>query len=206
MRSVSLNVQRTEGVKITHDHGQPRAISTSVQSTLWYGNALTISPGTVGGGWMSPSPLPLSAWRLCGVYVVILFRAHLLEWWKLQSCGLLLPDGGQHVHKGSAQAHSNLGISSARIVSLLSNSVASQYNLLCLCWSILFVNLLCSCKSSQAGQRYDLVVVGGGIVGMATAREVALRHPKMSIAVLEKENHLGTAKWFPNQSQSQYLL
>ena len=50
------------------------------------------------------------------------------------------------------------------------------------------------------------MVVGGGIVGMATAREVALRHPKMSIAVLEKENHLGTAKWFPNQSQSQYLL
>ena len=33
--------------------------------------------------------------------------------------------------------------------------------------------------------------VGGGIVGMATAREIALRHPRMSIAVLEKENRLG---------------
>ena len=35
------------------------------------------------------------------------------------------------------------------------------------------------------------MVVGGGIVGMATAREIALRHPRMSIAVLEKENRLG---------------
>ena len=38
---------------------------------------------------------------------------------------------------------------------------------------------------------YDLVVVGGGIVGMATAREVALRHPTMKIAVVEKEKKLG---------------
>jgi len=38
---------------------------------------------------------------------------------------------------------------------------------------------------------YDLVVVGGGIVGLATAREIALRHPKMSIAVVEKEKELG---------------
>ena len=29
---------------------------------------------------------------------------------------------------------------------------------------------------------------------MATAREVALRNPKMSIAVLEKENHLGKGR------------
>lgn len=39
--------------------------------------------------------------------------------------------------------------------------------------------------------RYDLVVVGGGIVGLATAREIALRHPNMSIAVVEKEKELG---------------
>ena len=38
---------------------------------------------------------------------------------------------------------------------------------------------------------YDLVVVGGGIVGIATAREVSLRHPTMRIAVVEKERKLG---------------
>lgn len=38
---------------------------------------------------------------------------------------------------------------------------------------------------------YDLVVVGGGIVGLATAREVALRYPSMRIAVAEKEKELG---------------
>jgi len=39
---------------------------------------------------------------------------------------------------------------------------------------------------------YDLVVVGGGIVGLATAREVALRYPSMRIAVAEKEKELAT--------------
>lgn len=33
----------------------------------------------------------------------------------------------------------------------------------------------------------DLVVVGAGIVGLATARELALRHPDASVAVLERE-------------------
>jgi len=35
-----------------------------------------------------------------------------------------------------------------------------------------------------------MVVVGGGIVGMATAREVLLRHPQLKMAVLEKENNV----------------
>jgi len=34
---------------------------------------------------------------------------------------------------------------------------------------------------------YDLVVVGGGIVGAASAREIVLRHPSLTVAVLEKE-------------------
>ncbi|CAG5134866.1 unnamed protein product, partial [Candidula unifasciata] len=34
---------------------------------------------------------------------------------------------------------------------------------------------------------YDLVIVGGGIVGMATAQELITRHPNLKIAVLEKE-------------------
>ena len=39
---------------------------------------------------------------------------------------------------------------------------------------------------------YDLVVVGGGIVGLATAREASIRHPTMRIALVEKEKELGT--------------
>lgn len=37
---------------------------------------------------------------------------------------------------------------------------------------------------------YDLVVVGGGIVGCATARELLGRHPDLKIALVEKENEL----------------
>ena len=38
---------------------------------------------------------------------------------------------------------------------------------------------------------YDLVIVGGGIVGLATARELALRYPGMKLVLLEKEQSLG---------------
>lgn len=34
---------------------------------------------------------------------------------------------------------------------------------------------------------YDLVVVGGGIIGCTTAREMLMRHPEMKIAIVEKE-------------------
>lgn len=46
-----------------------------------------------------------------------------------------------------------------------------------------------SSKSASSGQ-YDLAVVGGGIVGVASAREILLRHPKTKIAILEKEKEL----------------
>ena len=39
---------------------------------------------------------------------------------------------------------------------------------------------------------YDVVVVGGGIVGLATAREIAGRFPGKSICVLEKEAEVAT--------------
>jgi 2-hydroxyglutarate dehydrogenase len=38
----------------------------------------------------------------------------------------------------------------------------------------------------------DVAVVGGGIVGLAVARELALRRPGSSVCVLEKEDDLGT--------------
>lgn len=38
---------------------------------------------------------------------------------------------------------------------------------------------------------YDIVVVGGGIVGAATAREILVRHPRINLAVVEKEKTVG---------------
>lgn len=38
---------------------------------------------------------------------------------------------------------------------------------------------------------YDIVVIGGGIVGAATAREIIKRHPKLSCAIVEKESKFG---------------
>ncbi|XP_076239818.1 L-2-hydroxyglutarate dehydrogenase isoform X2 [Calliopsis andreniformis] len=37
---------------------------------------------------------------------------------------------------------------------------------------------------------FDLVIVGGGIVGCATAREMMIRHPNLKMAIVEKEKAL----------------
>ncbi len=42
---------------------------------------------------------------------------------------------------------------------------------------------------------FDVAVVGGGIIGLATAREILKRYPHMKVAVLEKEKEVG-----PHQS------
>ncbi|KAM7351937.1 L-2-hydroxyglutarate dehydrogenase [Cochliomyia hominivorax] len=47
-------------------------------------------------------------------------------------------------------------------------------------------------QHNQNTKDYDLVVVGGGIVGVASAREILLRHPSLKIAILEKEPNLAT--------------
>jgi L-2-hydroxyglutarate oxidase LhgO len=39
----------------------------------------------------------------------------------------------------------------------------------------------------MASMVYDIAVVGGGIVGLATARELLLRHPRLKLANIEKE-------------------
>lgn len=46
---------------------------------------------------------------------------------------------------------------------------------------------------------HDVAIVGGGIIGCATARELAIRHPELNIVVLEKEQAPGKtkiSKWF----------
>lgn len=43
----------------------------------------------------------------------------------------------------------------------------------------------------MGGSRYDIVVVGAGIVGLAVARELTLRHADASVAVLEREPRIG---------------
>jgi L-2-hydroxyglutarate oxidase len=44
---------------------------------------------------------------------------------------------------------------------------------------------------TQAPARCDLAVIGGGIVGLAVARELARRHPRASVCVLEREASIG---------------
>ncbi len=41
-------------------------------------------------------------------------------------------------------------------------------------------------------ERYDLIVIGGGIIGLATAYQLLLRKGDLRLALLEKESELGT--------------
>ncbi len=43
-----------------------------------------------------------------------------------------------------------------------------------------------SSTSKPASDHYDLAIVGAGIIGLATAREVLMRHPGLRVVVLEK--------------------
>ena len=47
-------------------------------------------------------------------------------------------------------------------------------------------------EPSRAPERCDLAVVGGGIVGLAVARELIARDPKASVCVLERESEIAT--------------
>ena len=44
----------------------------------------------------------------------------------------------------------------------------------------------------NASTNFDIVIIGGGIVGLASAYKIKLKHPEISIAVLEKEDKLAT--------------
>ncbi len=39
-------------------------------------------------------------------------------------------------------------------------------------------------------ERFDVIIVGGGVIGCATARAIALEHPTLSVCILEKEGDL----------------
>lgn len=43
-----------------------------------------------------------------------------------------------------------------------------------------------------------MIVVGGGIVGCATARQLKISNPELKIAILEKENRLGKISFIYN--------
>jgi L-2-hydroxyglutarate oxidase len=47
-----------------------------------------------------------------------------------------------------------------------------------------------SVQSHDPPERCDLAIVGGGIVGLAVAREMLARHPRATVCLLERENHL----------------
>jgi (S)-2-hydroxyglutarate dehydrogenase len=47
-------------------------------------------------------------------------------------------------------------------------------------------------QHERAPQRCDLAIVGGGIVGLAVARELIARNPQASVCVLEREADIGT--------------
>ncbi|HBT83003.1 MAG TPA: hypothetical protein DEB35_06080, partial [Desulfuromonas sp.] len=43
---------------------------------------------------------------------------------------------------------------------------------------------------TATGENFDVVVIGGGIVGTATALALTATHPGLKLALLEKEAHL----------------
>ncbi|MED6272487.1 hypothetical protein CHARACLAT_030923, partial [Characodon lateralis] len=50
--------------------------------------------------------------------------------------------------------------------------------------------LLKDTASRQLHSTYDVAIVGAGIVGLASARELILRHPPLTFILLEKEKEL----------------
>jgi len=49
----------------------------------------------------------------------------------------------------------------------------------------------CDAVHSDDVANYDVVVVGAGLIGMATAQELITRHPSLTYCVVEKEDRVG---------------
>jgi len=47
-------------------------------------------------------------------------------------------------------------------------------------------------EPKPSSRHYNLVIVGAGIVGLATAREFLLRHPELRLLILEKEQTIAS--------------
>src|SRR5262245_36006593 len=47
-------------------------------------------------------------------------------------------------------------------------------------------------RAVGVSDRFDVVVVGGGILGLATARAILDEHPRLRLAILEKEARIAT--------------
>lgn len=47
-----------------------------------------------------------------------------------------------------------------------------------------------TCRAAHHSGSFDVAVIGGGIVGLASARELILRHPNLTFTLLEKEKEL----------------
>ncbi|KAI1302357.1 L-2-hydroxyglutarate dehydrogenase, mitochondrial [Halotydeus destructor] len=58
------------------------------------------------------------------------------------------------------------------------------------CRKISLSRLFCRNVSNAHSKPFDIVIVGGGIIGCATARELSLRNKTLKLAIVEKEKHL----------------
>lgn len=59
-------------------------------------------------------------------------------------------------------------------------------------------------KDSNKQITCDVAIVGGGIVGSATARELLIRHPKLKIVLIEKEKELALHQSSHNSGKIQF--
>ena len=44
----------------------------------------------------------------------------------------------------------------------------------------------------MSGKNFDIIIIGGGVVGCSVARTLSIKHPKLKIILVEKEKELGT--------------